>query len=62
MSSGPMDKMGDREATGVLTNEDKVRLNGKLDHRAGKAKDALEAVKDAAEDVVDKLKGTIKGR
>lgn len=56
MSSGTSDKAKGRlkEAAGALTDDKKLKGEGKLDQMAGK-------VKDAAEKVVDKAKDLVKG-
>jgi uncharacterized protein YjbJ (UPF0337 family) len=55
--SGATDKAKGRvkEAAGALTDDEKLRREGKLDQAAGK-------VKDAAEKVVDKVRDTVKGK
>jgi uncharacterized protein YjbJ (UPF0337 family) len=55
--SGTTDKATGRlkEAAGALTDDDKLRKEGKLDQAAGK-------VKDTAEKLVDKVRGAVKGR
>ena len=45
-----------KEATGVLTGDDKLRREGKIDQAAGKAKGVAEKVKDAAKDAIDSLR------
>ncbi len=54
MGSGTVDKAKGRvkEAAGALTNDDKLRSEGKLDQAAG-------AVKNAAEKVVEKVKQAV---
>jgi len=54
MGSGTVDKAKGRvkEAAGALTNDDKLRREGKLDQAAG-------AVKNAAEKAVDKVKEAV---
>jgi uncharacterized protein YjbJ (UPF0337 family) len=54
MAAGTMDKAKGRakEAAGVLTDDDKLRREGKLDQAAG-------AVKNAAEKAVDKVKEAV---
>lgn len=56
MGSGTLDKAKGRvkEAAGALTNDDKLREEGKIDQAAG-------AVKNAAEKVVDKVKQAVRG-
>ena len=55
--SGTTDKAKGRlkEAAGALTDDEKLRREGKLDQTAGK-------VKDTAEKVVDKVRDTVKGK
>jgi uncharacterized protein YjbJ (UPF0337 family) len=55
--SGATDKAKGRvkEAAGALTDDEKLRREGKLDQAAGK-------VKDAAEKVVDKVRDAVKGK
>lgn len=57
MASGTSDKVKGRvkEAAGALTNDKKLKNEGKVDQAAGKAKNA-------AEKVVDKAKKFVKGR
>ena len=57
MSSGTVDKAKGRvkEAAGALTDDQKLKGEGKADQLAGK-------VKDAFENVVDKAKDMVKGR
>jgi len=54
MAAGMMDKAKGRakEAAGALTDDDKLRREGKLDQAAG-------AVKNAAEKAVDKVKEAV---
>jgi len=54
MAAGTMDKAKGRakEAAGALTDDDKLRREGKLDQAAG-------AVKNAAEKAVDKVKEAV---
>jgi uncharacterized protein YjbJ (UPF0337 family) len=56
MGSGTLDKAKGRakEAAGALSDNDKLRREGKTDQAAG-------AVKNAAEKVVDKLKKAVRG-
>lgn len=44
-----------KEAAGAITDDDKLRREGKLDQAAGK-------MKDAAEKVVDKVRDAVKGK
>jgi uncharacterized protein YjbJ (UPF0337 family) len=55
--SGATDKAKGRvkEAAGALTDDEKLRREGKLDQAAGK-------VKDATEKVVDKVRDAVKGK
>jgi uncharacterized protein YjbJ (UPF0337 family) len=55
--SGTTDKAKGRlkEAAGALTDDDKLRQEGKLDQATGK-------VKGAAEKVVNKVRDAVKGR
>lgn len=57
MGSGMADKAKGRikEAAGAISDDDKLRREGKLDQAVGK-------VKDAAEKVVDKVRDTVKGK
>ena len=42
-----------KEAAGDLTDDDDLKREGKLDKLAGKAKDAVENVKDKIQDKID---------
>jgi uncharacterized protein YjbJ (UPF0337 family) len=55
--SGKADEVKGRvkEAAGAITDDDKLRREGKVDQAAGK-------VKQAAEKVVDKAKDVVKGK
>jgi uncharacterized protein YjbJ (UPF0337 family) len=55
--SGATDKAKGRvkEAAGALTDDDKLRREGKLDQAVGK-------VKDAADKVADKVRDAVKGK
>jgi len=57
MSSGTAYKVKGRvkEAAGAIANDKKLKSEGKVDQLAGK-------LKDAAENVVDKVKNSVKGR
>jgi uncharacterized protein YjbJ (UPF0337 family) len=57
MSSGTTDKAKGRlkEAAGALTDDDKLRSEGKADQAIGK-------VKDVAQEVLDKAKDLVKGK
>ena len=56
--SGTVDKVKGRikEAAGALTDDDKLRNEGKLDQATGKVKDAVARVKNAVEDRVDTIR------
>lgn len=45
-----------KEAAGDLTDNDKLKAEGKADKAAGKVKDAVDTVKDKANDAVDAIK------
>jgi uncharacterized protein YjbJ (UPF0337 family) len=45
-----------KQAAGDLTDDDELKQEGKADELAGKVKGAVDAVKDTAEDAVDKVK------
>jgi uncharacterized protein YjbJ (UPF0337 family) len=45
-----------KEAAGDLTDNDKLKNEGKTDRAAGKVKGAAENVKDKVEDAVDSVK------
>jgi uncharacterized protein YjbJ (UPF0337 family) len=51
-----------KEATGILTGDDKLRREGKVDQAAGKAKGAAEKVKDAATNAIDGVRDAIRGK
>jgi uncharacterized protein YjbJ (UPF0337 family) len=50
-----------KEAAGVLTDDDKLRREGKIDQAAGKAKGAAEKMKDTAKDAIDGVRNAVKG-
>ena len=58
---GKMDELKGRakEAAGDLTDNDKLKREGKTDKAQGKVKQTIEDVKDKAEDVVDKVRDKI---
>ncbi|MDX2165774.1 MAG: CsbD family protein [Deltaproteobacteria bacterium] len=60
--SGTLDKAKGRvkEAVGALTDDPKLKREGRIDQGAGSVKDAAERVKDAAEKAVDKVKDALK--
>lgn len=45
-----------KQAVGDLTDDDRMRREGKKDETAGKAKRTVESVKDAAEDAIDSVR------
>ena len=51
-----------KEATGVLTGDDKLRREGKVDQAAGKAKGVAERMKDAAKGAIDGVRDVFKGK
>lgn len=55
---GKMDELKGRakEAAGDLTDNDRLKREGKADKAEGKVKQTIEDVKDKAEDVVDKVR------
>jgi len=59
MASGTMDKAKGRvkEAAGAVTDDKKLKAEGKLDQLAGKAKNAAETVVDKVKDAIDAIKG-----
>ncbi len=60
--SGTADKASGRikQAAGDLTDNDDLKKDGKKDEAAGKAKDAVDSVKDKAGDAIDKIKDASK--
>ena len=48
-----------KEAVGVLTDDDKLKSEGKADQNAGDAKKFINDVADKAEDLVDKVKDAV---
>jgi len=62
---GPMDKDLDqakgriKQAAGDLTDNEKLKKEGKADEAAGKAKEFLEDVKDKADDMVDRARDRV---
>ena len=47
------------EATGALTDDDKLKSEGKADQAAGDAKKIVNDVADKAEELVDKVKDAV---
>jgi uncharacterized protein YjbJ (UPF0337 family) len=45
-----------KQAAGDLTDDDKLKKQGKLDEGAGKAKEFLEDAKDKGDDMIDSMK------
>jgi uncharacterized protein YjbJ (UPF0337 family) len=63
-----MDPMGEnldkakgrvKQAAGDLTDDDRLKREGKGDEMAGKVKGAVDTLRDKAEDAVDKVKDKI---
>ena len=59
---GGMDEAKGRvkEAAGDLTDDDKLKQEGKLDQAAGKAKGTIHDLEEKAEDLVDKVKDKLR--
>lgn len=55
--SGKTDEMKGRvkEAAGAMTDDDRLRREGKSDQAVGKAKQAVDKVADKTKDVIDKM-------
>jgi len=51
-----------KQAAGDLTDDDKLRREGKIDEVTGKVKEAFEDLKDRAEDAVDSVREKIDRR
>lgn len=49
-----------KEAAGVLTDDDKLKNEGKRDQLVGDAKNVVQDVADKAEDVIDSIKKSVK--
>jgi uncharacterized protein YjbJ (UPF0337 family) len=60
--SGEADKVKGRvkQAAGDLTDNDRLKNEGRKDEAAGKVKDAADTVKDKFNDAVDKVKDSSK--
>jgi uncharacterized protein YjbJ (UPF0337 family) len=58
MSDGTTDDLKGRvkEAAGDLTDDKDLKREGQTDRASGKVKDAIDDVKDKADDVVDNIK------
>lgn len=48
-----------KEAVGALTDDDKLKSEGKTDQAVGDAKKLVDDVADKAEDLIDKVKGVL---
>lgn len=48
-----------KQAVGDLTDDEQLKKEGRADEKAGEAKEFLEAVKEKAEGLVDKVKEKI---
>jgi uncharacterized protein YjbJ (UPF0337 family) len=48
-----------KQAAGDLTDNEKLKKEGKADEAAGKAKEFLEDVKDKADDMVDRARDRV---
>ncbi|MDX8150779.1 CsbD family protein [Patulibacter brassicae] len=48
-----------KEAAGAVTDDDELRREGKTDQAVGKAKEALDDLREKADGAVDKVKGAI---
>ena len=61
--SGEMDQAKGRvkQAAGDLTDDDRLKREGKVDEMAGKVKDKADDLKDKVEDIVDRAKDRSKG-
>jgi len=49
-----------KEAAGVLTDDDKLKNEGKADQMAGDAKDLVQNIADKAEEAVDGIKNAVR--
>lgn len=45
-----------KQAAGDLTDDDRLKSEGKADEMAGKVKGAVDTLRDKAEDAIDKVK------
>jgi uncharacterized protein YjbJ (UPF0337 family) len=61
--SGKKDEIVGRikEATGAITDDDKLRREGKTDQTAGKVKQAVDKAADKAKDAIDRAKDAALG-
>jgi uncharacterized protein YjbJ (UPF0337 family) len=48
-----------KEAAGDLTDDDRLKAEGKADRAGGKVKEFLEDAKDKGEEIVDKVKDKV---
>lgn len=48
-----------KQAAGDLTDDDRLRDEGKADEMAGKVKGAVDTLRDKAGDAIDKVKDTV---
>ncbi|HZZ72758.1 MAG TPA: CsbD family protein [Pirellulales bacterium] len=51
-----------KEAAGAVTNDDKLRREGKQDQAAGKTKQAVEKAKQGIDHAIDKVKDAAQGK
>ena len=51
-----------KEAAGDLTDNDKLKREGKTDQMSGKAKQKIDDAKDKIEDGVDRVKDKVQGK
>jgi uncharacterized protein YjbJ (UPF0337 family) len=50
-----------KEALGVLTDDEKLKNEGKADQVAGDVKEVVKNVAEKADDVIDDIKGAVQG-
>lgn len=48
-----------KEAAGILTDDDKLKNEGKADQMVGDAKDVVQGVADKANEVIDDIKNAV---
>ena len=48
-----------KQAAGDLTDDDRLKNEGKADELAGKVKGAVDSLRDKAEDAIDKVKDRV---
>lgn len=51
-----------KQAAGDLTDDDRLKNEGKADEMGGKVKDAVDTLRDKAEDAIDKIKDKVDHR